>query len=124
MFLCCSLQCQSFGAVVLPDRTFCSDPNNGGKNTAWGMAHARYDCNTKSLWVLTYVFNNTNIVFDQNGLWIDTNCGTCSSGGGGSKTAKFDSSFSGCAARLPATSARREPLVLPAAATHAPFAAA
>jgi hypothetical protein len=68
-----SVMCNSNTAPVLPDRRSCK--NDTRSQPQVGEVHVRYDCQTKTFWVLAYVYSNIALDESPNNMWAVNRCG-------------------------------------------------
>lgn len=69
-----SLMCNSW-TRVRPDRKECIKDGADSIVDRYGATHMRYDCATKSLWILTYMFKVSALHARQSGKWLQLPCG-------------------------------------------------
>jgi hypothetical protein len=73
-----AVQCNTFGNVGDNGKT-CLQNNKVTLDTVRGITHMRYDCTSRSVWILTYVLPGTDLVPTTGDMWVDTDCAAAGS---------------------------------------------
>jgi hypothetical protein len=87
-----SVLCNNFGKVTA-SRTDCTTESNGGPSGGAGEVHVRYDCSSRTFWVLAYVYDTYTLSPTKADMWA---INRCTASGRGNTPAEIPSPDASC----------------------------